>query len=165
MDLRVKSEEIRKAFEDTKTELLKRKQQISDDIQSYTDDYREANTHGDRSENAAFEEAVKNLQRANADYAEVESNLSAVNLVKDLEKYVPIGVVVLYTTVHLRCLEDNTEYVYRIFPKGVSDLERGIMAEDTRISKALMGKTKGDIIRISHIVESEELSYVIEDIY
>lgn len=165
MDLRSKSEEIRNAFEGTKEELLKRKQQISSDIESYTEEYRVANTHGDRSENAAFEEAVKNLQRANADFAEVEMNLSAANLVQDLDKYVPIGVIVLYTTVHLKCIEDGTEYVYRIFPKGVSDLERGIMPEDSRVAKALMGKTKGDVIRIAHIVESEELSYRVEDIY
>ena len=165
MDLKKKSEEIRLAFEETRTDLLKRKKQIAEDIESYTEEYRIANTHGDRSENAAFEEAVKNMQRANADYAEVEETLSAVNLVQDLDKYTPIGVVVMYTTVHLKCLEDNTEYVYRIFPKGVSDLDRGIMSSETRVSKELMGKRKGDIIQISHSVKSEEFSYLIEDIY
>lgn len=165
MSLKEKSMEIQEAFESTKKELRERLEQISKDIDSYTEEYRIANTHGDRSENAAFEDAVKNLQRANSEYSEIANNYNATEAVKDINKYSPIGVIVLYTTVQLKCLDDGSIYIYRIFPKGVSDLERGIMAEDSRIGKALMGHTKGETIKVVHNVKGSEYNYIIEDIY
>ena len=165
MSLQEKAEEIRNAFEATKEELKERLSQISRDIDSYTEEYRIANTHGDRSENAAFTDAVEGLQRCNTDYSETSTIYVAAESVKDIDKYSPIGIIVLYTTVSLRRLEDGSTYVYRIFPKGVSDLDRGIISEDSPIGKALLGKKKSDTIKVTHLIKGVEYNYFIEDIY
>lgn len=165
MSLQEKSSEIEKAFVQTKMELKKRLEQISEDINVYTEEYKVANTHGDRSENAAFEDSVRNLTRAQADYAEAANLYNAMSIVTGLDNYKPVGIIVLYTTVRLKCLEDGTVYEYRIFPKKISDIDRGILSEESRIGKALLGRTKGETIKVVHALKGVELNYLIEDIF
>lgn len=165
MTLKEKSEEIYRSFMESADKIEARLREITADIERYTEEYRVANTHGDRRENAAFEDAVNNLQRCNVEYAETDKRLQLFKRVSGIETYKPIGVVVLYSTVRLTCIQDGTEYVYRIFDAGVADLDAGILSADCRIGKALLGRSVGDIIKVPHSVKGAELSYQIDEIY
>lgn len=78
-------------------------------------------------------------------------------------KYNTCGIIVLYTTVRLK-LGDRI-MTYRIYPKGLSFIDIGVMAADSKVAQALMGKTKGDSITIQHTSKKTVLRYEIVDIY
>lgn len=165
MSLEEESKVIEQAFNNTRSSLEERLKQISADMEMYTAEYREANSHGDRSENAAFEQAVTALQRCNQDYGEITGKLSKVNKVQGLDSYKSIGIITIFTTVLLRRDNDGNTYTVRIFPSGVSDLDNRIISCDSRIGTAIMGKRPGDVVRVMHDTYGIEYSYTIEDIY
>ena len=83
-------------------------------------------------------------------------------------KYNYCGLVVIYTTVRLRLSRGNSEpevLTYKILPSGLSFLDIGAIAANSRVAQAVLGKQKGDVVTIQHSSGKMRLQYEILDIY
>ena len=89
--------------------------------------------------------------------------LSSIKEMKEVPPYNYCGVIVMYTTVRLRL--DGQIMTYKIYPKGLSFIDIGVMAADAKLAIALMGKHKGDKVLIRHASRNKTLEYEILDIY
>lgn len=83
--------------------------------------------------------------------------------VKRKPEYNTCGIIVLYTTVRLRL--NGQLMTYKIYPNGVSFIDIGVMAANSRVARALLGKEKGQSISIRHDSNNTVLTYEIVDIY
>lgn len=83
--------------------------------------------------------------------------------VATLPKYNTCGVIVPYTTVRLEM--NGNLMTYRIYPEGVSFIDIGVMAANSRVARAILGKEKGQSVTIRHDSNSTLLEYKIIDIY
>lgn len=86
-----------------------------------------------------------------------------VKTMKQVPPYNYCGIVVMYSTVRLK-LGDRT-FTYKIYPKGLSFIDDGVMAVNSRLGAAVMGKKKGDKVSIRHGSHDTVLIYEIVDIY
>ena len=89
--------------------------------------------------------------------------LGNIREIKEVPPYNYCGIIVMYTTVRLRL--DDTVMTYKIYPKGLSFIDIGVMSADAKLAKALMGKKKGDTVSIRHGSKNKMLEYEILDIY
>lgn len=126
------------------------------------EEYKAANT-GDRSENAPLEAAIEKMKKVNSKILENDKAIRLISGIDDLSRYNSVGVVVLYSTVRLTCR--GSEYIYRIYPAGISYIDINIMAANSRLAVALMGKKEGDTVQLTHEGEGSTLIYKIEEIY
>lgn len=143
--------------------------------------YRAAAEMGDRRENAPLEEAQNAIKEVNIAIRECEGLISQLSAISDksfrerlksdtsdishLRRYNPCPVVNMYTTVRLwkTGLEPDEEFVFRIYPKGISRPKLGVIAEDTPLATALFGKGVGEeaLIPWGHNM----IKYTIKEIY
>lgn len=89
--------------------------------------------------------------------------LGKIRTMKSMPPYNHCGLIVMYTTVRLRM--NSNLYTYRIYPKGLSFIDDGVMAANSRLATALMGKRVGDKVTIRHGSRDTMLVYEIIDIY
>lgn len=80
-----------------------------------------------------------------------------------MPKYNHCGIVVPYSTVRLQLGEDVM--TYKIYPEGLSFIDIGVMAADSRVAQAIMGRQKGDTVSIQHASRPLRLEYHILDIF
>lgn len=83
--------------------------------------------------------------------------------VAQLPAYNECGIVVPYTTVRLEM--GGKIMTYRIYPDGVSFIDIGVMAANSRVARAILGKEKGQSVSIRHDSNNTLLEYKIVDIY
>ena len=70
-------------------------------LEKTTEEFKEASAQGDRSENAAFTEATTKLSMYNVTLSLIDTRIRSIKYKVQEEKYVPIGMIVTYTTVLL----------------------------------------------------------------
>lgn len=145
MDLKIKSDEIAQAFEKRKNDVLSKAMALRQEREQAYEEYRLANT-GDRSENAPLDAAIEHMKKVNASILLNDKEIKRLNEVPDISRYNSVGMVVVFSTVHLRC--NGEEYVYRIYPKDVSFIEDGIIASNSRLASVLMRKRAGDVVEV-----------------
>lgn len=84
-----------------------------------------------------------------------------------LERKLPMynysGKVTLYSTVRLKY--NDTVLTYKIYPDKISFLDIGVLAANSRVAVAIMGRQKGDIVTLEHTTKQNVLEYEILDIY
>ncbi len=91
--------------------------------------------------------------------------LNDVKKMKKVRPYNCCGRVVVYSTVRLR-LGDQRMFTYKIYPKGLSFIDNGIMAANSRLATALLGRYKGETVRVRGLSGSQQvLNYEIVDLY
>jgi len=163
MDLQEKSKEISECLSNLKKSLITRKEEVQVKIENTLEDLRKASEMGDRSENAAFTQAVEDLGKLNGEVAAIEKQIAEIELVDDESRYNSIGIVVYYTTVRLRT--KGQEFVVKLYPNEISDIENGILAYKDTIGKYLWHKKKGDKFTVPHRVTGDLLEYEIVDLY
>lgn len=83
--------------------------------------------------------------------------------VTSLPRYNTCGIVVPYTTVRLEM--GGKTMTYKIYPEGVSFIDIGVIALDSRVARAILGKEKGQSVSIRHDSNNTLLEYKIIDIY
>lgn len=162
MTLQQRAEEIAGLLEQKKEALLQMKVKLAQQRADCLEEYRQANT-GDRSENAPLEAAIKHMQETNAAIVTNSKQLEQLEDIADLSRYNSVGIVVMYSTVRLSL--DGKELIYRIYPDGVSFVDIGVIAANSRLATALMGKVVGDSVDLDHISKNTTLTYRIEEIY
>lgn len=89
--------------------------------------------------------------------------LNNIRNIKEVPPYNTCGIIVMYTTVRVR-LEERT-FTYKIYPKGLSFIDIGVISADSRLGAALLNKKKGDKVAIRHGSKTKMLEYEILDIY
>lgn len=144
-------------YEETREDILSKREKM-------TEEFQEASAQGDRSENAAFTEALAKLQGFNAQLARVEQNISALDRVKE-EGYVPIGMVIPYSTVRIWCSANEKEYIIKLYPEGVADVREGIISLDSPLGQALYRHEVGDEVSVHRKRLGKSITYRVLEIY
>lgn len=166
MDLRQMSIDISSSlaqYEQELEEMVSKNERTKEEI---TEEYKAASAQGDRSENAELTKAIEDLANINQTLADLRSALNNIQLnVRDHSNYEPVGKVVIYSTVLLRQVSTGIEYVFKLFPAGVSDLSRKILDSGSRIGQAIMLKQKGEIVVVEDALLRKPERWEIVDIY
>lgn len=180
MDLKSVAEQIENDLAHIYTTHLKRRANLNDEKKKCQEEYMAANT-GDRSENAPLQAAIENLKRNNLDIRECENVISGLAAIEDAgflkkifeegsevlkgkRKYNSIGKVVMYSTVRLDF--EGDELIFRIYPDGVSHIDIGVMAANSKLASSLMGKVVGDKVSVTRNSSAGKYAvYTIKEIY
>ncbi len=120
----------------------------------------DARGHGDLSENAEYDAAKEEQQHLEFRIAKLEATLSRAKLIE--AKDLPNDKVYILSRVRLRDLNTKEEFQYLLVSHEEADYEQNKISVSSPIGKALLGKTKGEIVDIK--VPAGLLKYQILDI-
>lgn len=107
----------------------------------------EARAHGDLSENAEYHAAKEQQGLIEARIRELESNLSAAEII-DPAALGATGKVVFGATVELYDEQQEREVAYQLVGNLEADIEQGRISIRSPIGRALVGKSEGDEIEV-----------------
>lgn len=120
----------------------------------------EARGHGDLSENAEYHAAREQQSFIEGRIQELESALSRAQVIDP--KTLSGDKVLFGATVQVQDLDNDEEHTYQIVGQYEANLEKGRLSFISPIAKALIGKSKGDIIEFK--TPKGEKSYEILDV-
>jgi transcription elongation factor GreA len=107
----------------------------------------EARAQGDLSENAEYEAAKDRQGFIEGRIAEVESKLSASQVI-DPSTLDAEGRVVFGATVELEDEDTGAQVTYQIVGEDEADLKLGLINISSPIARALIGKEEGDVAEV-----------------
>ena len=107
----------------------------------------EARAQGDLSENAEYEAAKDRQGFIEGRIAEIESKLSAAQII-DPTKVDAGGRVVFGATVELEDEKTGDAVTYQIVGEDEADLQLGLINISSPIARALIGKEEGDVAEV-----------------
>ncbi|MDU0810806.1 MAG: transcription elongation factor GreA [Burkholderia sp.] len=107
----------------------------------------EARAQGDLSENAEYDAAKERQGFIESRIIELESKLSTAQIIDPFEVEQD-GRVVFTTTVELEDLESGDIIRYQIVGDEEADIDNGLISISSPISRALIGKSEGDIATV-----------------
>ncbi|PCE27190.1 transcription elongation factor GreA [Burkholderia ubonensis] len=107
----------------------------------------EARAQGDLSENAEYDAAKEKQGFIEGRIAEIESKLSAAQVI-DPSSLDADGRVVFAATVELEDLESGDTVKYQIVGDDEADLDHGLISVSSPIARALIGKSEGDVAAV-----------------
>lgn len=88
--------------------------------------------------------------------------------IANIPPYNSCGLVKPYSTVRLEkkmSISTPEELVLKIYPAGLSFLDIGVLAADSRVAQAIFDKSVGDVVAIQHSSRKLRLEYTIKEIY
>ncbi|HKT62837.1 transcription elongation factor GreA [Burkholderia sp. BE17] len=107
----------------------------------------EARAQGDLSENAEYDAAKEKQGFIEGRIAELESKLSAAQII-DPTVLDADGRVVFAATVELEDLESGDTVKYQIVGDDEADIDHGLISVSSPIARALIGKSEGDVAAV-----------------
>jgi transcription elongation factor GreA len=107
----------------------------------------EARAQGDLSENAEYEAAKDRQGFIEGRIAEVESKLSAAQII-DPSGLDADGRVVFGATVELEDEASGTKVIYQIVGEDEADIKLGLVNINSPIARSLIGKEEGDVAEV-----------------
>lgn len=107
----------------------------------------EARAQGDLSENAEYDAAKEKQGFIEGRIAEIESKLSAAQVI-DPTVLDAEGRVVFASTVELEDLESGDTVRYQIVGDDEADIDHGLISVSSPIARALIGKSEGDVAAV-----------------
>ena len=107
----------------------------------------EARAQGDLSENAEYDAAKEKQGFIEGRIAELESKLSAAQII-DPSVLDADGRVVFAATVELEDLESGNTVKYQIVGDDEADIDHGLISVSSPIARALIGKSEGDVAAV-----------------
>ncbi|AJW97696.1 MULTISPECIES: transcription elongation factor GreA [Burkholderia] len=107
----------------------------------------EARAQGDLSENAEYDAAKEKQGFIEGRIAEIESKLSAAQVI-DPSVIDAEGRVVFAATVELEDLESGDTVKYQIVGDDEADIDHGLISVSSPIARALIGKSEGDVAAV-----------------
>ncbi|MBY4711107.1 transcription elongation factor GreA [Burkholderia cepacia] len=107
----------------------------------------EARAQGDLSENAEYDAAKEKQGFIEGRIAEIESKLSAAQVI-DPTVLDAEGRVVFASTVELEDLESGDTVKYQIVGDDEADIDHGLISVSSPIARALIGKSEGDVAAV-----------------
>ena len=120
----------------------------------------EARSHGDLKENAEYHAAKEQQGISEARIREIESKLSRSQVI-DIKEISETGKVIFGATIKLYEIDNDQEVIYKIVGEDEADVKEGKISFSSPISRALIGKESGEIIKFespSGIKEYEIIS-------
>ncbi len=121
----------------------------------------EARAHGDLKENAEYHAAKEEQAKIESRVIEI-NNLIAIANVIDVTKLEKKNNVIFGSTVYLLDLENNLKKTYKIVGKDEADMTKNYIYFRSPIAKALIGKSKKDMIIV--ITPSGEKNFKIIEV-
>ncbi len=106
----------------------------------------EARGHGDIAENSEYDAAKQAQEMLEIRIAKLEKTLSRARIIN--EKDLPNDKVYILSTVKIKDLKSGEELTYKLVSPEEANFEENKISVTSPIGKALMGKTKGDIVKI-----------------
>ncbi|WP_186128430.1 transcription elongation factor GreA [Burkholderia gladioli] len=107
----------------------------------------EARAQGDLSENAEYDAAKEKQGFIEGRIAEIESKLSAAQVI-DPSVIDAEGRVVFGATVELEDLGSSATVKYQIVGDDEADIDHGLISVSSPIARALIGKSEGDVAAV-----------------
>ncbi|MEX3526408.1 MAG: transcription elongation factor GreA [Burkholderia sp.] len=107
----------------------------------------EARAQGDLSENAEYDAAKEKQGFIEGRIAEIESKLSAAQVI-DPSVIDAEGRVVFGATVELEDLGSGASVKYQIVGDDEADIDHGLISVSSPIARALIGKSEGDVAAV-----------------
>ncbi|KAF1054899.1 MAG: Transcription elongation factor GreA [Burkholderia gladioli] len=107
----------------------------------------EARAQGDLSENAEYDAAKEKQGFIEGRIAEIESKLSAAQVI-DPSVIDAEGRVVFAATVELEDLASGDTVKYQIVGDDEADIDHGLISISSPIARALIGKSEGDVAAV-----------------
>jgi transcription elongation factor GreA len=120
----------------------------------------DARGHGDLTENAEYDAAKEEQQHLELKISKLESTLSRANIIE--AKDLPNDKIYILSRVKLQDLKTQEHFEYLLVSPEESDYEECKISVTSPIGKALLGKTKGEVVEIK--VPAGTLEYKILDI-
>ena len=107
----------------------------------------EARAHGDLKENAEYHAAKEQQSFNEGRIAEIEGKLSNAQII-DVRTITPDDKVVFGSTVVLVNTETDEEVQYKIVGDDEADINLGMISVNSPISRAIIGREKGDVVEV-----------------
>ena len=104
-----------------------------------------ARAHGDLKENAEYHAAREEQAKLEGRIIEINDLVARANVI-DVTKLEKAENVIFGSTVHLIDLNNNEKKIYRIVGKDEADIKKNYIYFRSPIGKALIGKTKKEVI-------------------
>ena len=101
---------------------------------------------GDLKENAEYHAAKEQQGLAEARIREIESKLSRAQVI-DIKSIPQSGKVIFGTTIRLLKSTDDLEVEYKIVGEDEADVQTGKISYSSPLSRALISKEEGDIVK------------------
>tara|TARA_Y100000996_G_scaffold394064_1_gene358083 strand:+ start:169 stop:645 length:477 start_codon:yes stop_codon:yes gene_type:complete len=108
----------------------------------------EARSHGDLKENAEYH-AAKEQQGHIEGRVQIINDLIARANVIDVTKMENDGKVIFGCTIKVLDLDTNNKVTYRLVGQDEANIEKNLVFYKSPIGKALIGKTKGDMLTVN----------------
>ena len=108
----------------------------------------EARSHGDLKENAEYH-AAKEQQGHIESRVQIINDLIARANVIDVTKMENDGKVIFGCTIKVLDLDTNNKVTYRLVGQDEANIEKNLVFYKSPIGKALIGKTKGDMLTVN----------------
>ena len=105
-----------------------------------------AREFGDLKENAEYHAAKEQQGLAEARIREIESKLSRAQVI-DIKSIPQSGKVIFGTTIKLLKSTDDLEVEYKIVGEDEADVQTGKISYSSPLSRALISKEEGDIVK------------------
>lgn len=106
----------------------------------------EARSHGDLSENAEYDAAKEAQGKMESRISELEKILAGSRVLDG--KNIDSSKVYVLSTVTILNRKTLKEMKYTLVSKDEADFNKGKISVDSPIGKALMGKSKGDAVKV-----------------
>ena len=120
----------------------------------------EARGHGDLSENAEYDAAKEAQQHLELRIGKLQQTLSRAQIIDG--KALPNDKAYILSTVRVRDLKSKQEFKYILVSPEESNFEKNKISVTSPVGKALLGKKKGEVVKIS--VPAGFLEYKVIDI-
>jgi transcription elongation factor GreA len=108
----------------------------------------EARSHGDLKENAEYHAAKEQQSHNEGRIVEINDTIARANVI-DITKILNDGKVIFGSTVYLTNLDTNEKIDYKIVGKDEADIKKKLIYFKSPIGKGLIGKNKGDLVKIN----------------
>ena len=107
----------------------------------------EARSHGDLSENAEYQTAREKQSFIEGRIQELEGAISRAQVIDP--KTLSGDAVLFGATVQVQDLDTDQKQTYQIVGQYEANLEKGLLSFVSPLAKALIGKSKGDLVDVS----------------
>jgi transcription elongation factor GreA len=108
----------------------------------------EARAHGDLSENAEYHAAREQQGFIEGRIGEIEAKLGTAEIV-DTSRMAGTGKIVFGCSVELENQDDGGAVKYQIVGEDEADIRSGRISIGSPIARALVGKSKGDVVEVT----------------
>ena len=121
----------------------------------------EARSHGDLKENAEYHAAKEQQGLIEGRVLAINDLIARANVI-DVTKIENEGKVIFGSTINVFDLETNKQISYRLVGQDEADIKKNLIFYKSPIGKALIGKTKGDMVVVN--TPSGERNFEIKDV-